>query len=64
MSPFVLQQSKKATWLVLKIKHLGNLFLWGVAHNLVLTEISGHLTSIVNTGQKRALKMTQKNMTT
>jgi hypothetical protein len=36
MSPFDLQQSKKATWLLLKIKHLENLVLWGVAHNLVL----------------------------
>ena len=39
MSPFVLQQSKKATWLVLKIIHLENLVLRGVAHNLVLHAI-------------------------
>lgn len=36
MSPFALQQSKKATKLMLKINYFRNLVLWGVAHNLVL----------------------------
>jgi hypothetical protein len=38
-----LQQSKKATKLILKIKYLRNLVLQGVAHNLVLSANYGHL---------------------